>query len=319
MSSQKTKYPMTSTYSVLNLNFSRKLLPFAAILMAMPAFCQGTTNGKASFDVASVRQNKSKGGASANIDLTSADGPIATGGLYQARNIALIQYIAFAYKLKQIQLQSAVTQAPWTAEDRFDIEARAEGNPTKEQYRMMMRSLLADRFKLVVHFDTRQVPLYALVLAKPGKLGPNLRLHQADDPVCANPPDFPASGLVTEVDAAGFPKMCGGPFGMKPSQLGQIRNGGRNVAMERFATVIPGVAEVDRPMVDETGLKDTVDYTLEWKQIAASAKANANPEPDESILTFDVALKQQLGIKMVAKKGPMEFFVVDHIEHPSEN
>ena len=68
---------------------------------------------------------------------------------------------------------------PWTTEDRFDIEARAPGNPTKADYRLMMQSLLADRFKLTVHYETRVVPLFELVLAKPGKFGPQLRLHRA--------------------------------------------------------------------------------------------------------------------------------------------
>jgi uncharacterized protein (TIGR03435 family) len=75
---------------------------------------------------------------------------------------------------------------PWTTEDRFDIEARAQGNPKKADYRLMMQSLLADRFQLKVHYETRVVPLYVLVLAKPGKFGPRLRLHQADDPYAPN-------------------------------------------------------------------------------------------------------------------------------------
>jgi uncharacterized protein (TIGR03435 family) len=278
---------------------------------------QTAAGGKMSFDVASVRQNKTINKASMNVDPTSGNEMVPTGGLYSARNIVLAQYIAFAYKLTNRQLQSVVSQVPWVSEDRFDIEARAEGNPTKDQYRLMMQSLLADRFKMAVHFETRQVPLYGLVLAKPGKLGPQLRLHRADDPVCTTPADVlrgPAP-----VDAEGFPERCGGPQGMNPSIPGRMKSGGRDVPMSRFAAILTGVGVVDRPMVDQTGLQGTVDYSLEWMQVAANVPFSAEFHPDESAPTFGEALKEQLGLKMVSQKGPVDFFVVDHVEHASEN
>ncbi len=145
-----------------------------------------------------------------NISPLLGDGPVPPGNLYLAKNIKLIQFIAFAYSLTQIQLRSLELRVPWTTEDRFDIEARAPGNPTKADYRLMMQSLLADRFKLAVHYETRVVPLYVLVLAKPGKFGPQLRLHRADDPICAK-----AAALAgpPEADAEGYPEACGGPLG----------------------------------------------------------------------------------------------------------
>jgi uncharacterized protein (TIGR03435 family) len=148
--------------------------------LPVPAW-QTAAGGKLSFEVASVRQNKTNDKPSMNVDPTTFESFSPTGGLYSARNIVLVQYIAFAYKLNNKQLQSVVSQVPWTMTTRFDIEARGEGNPTKDQYRLMMQSLLAERFKLTVHFETRQVPVYGLVLAKPEKLGPQLRVHQPDD------------------------------------------------------------------------------------------------------------------------------------------
>lgn len=100
------------------------------------------------FEVASVRPNKSDNKGFMNVNPTGGDNFTPTGGLYVARNIVLVSYISFSYKLTMKQLQSVVSQVPWITEDRFDIEARAEGNPTKDQYRQMMQSLLADRFKL---------------------------------------------------------------------------------------------------------------------------------------------------------------------------
>jgi uncharacterized protein (TIGR03435 family) len=279
------------------------------------------TGNTPEFEVASVRQNKSNGDASINVDPTFSDGPVPAGGLYLARNIKLIQFIAFAYRLTTIQLRSLESAVPWTTEERFDIDARAEGNPTKVQYRLMMQALLADRFQLKVHYETRQTPIYALVLAKPGKIGPRLRLHQPDDPVCTVAQAVPPSGSgwsPTGADAEGFPLACGMTI-MKRSVAGRMMAGGRDVPMSRFAAIITGVGQVDRPMVDQTGLNGNVDYTLEWKQVAANMGIGSTSEPDDSAPTFEEALRQQLGIKMASQEGPVEFFFVDHIEQPSPN
>lgn len=97
-------------------------------------------------------------------------------------------------------------------------------------------------------------------------------------------------------------------------------SGGRNVTMARFAAITPnGVGAVDRPVVDQTGLKGTVDYSLEWIQVAANVRFGAEFHPDESAPTFEQAMRQQLGIKMVSQKSPVDFFVVDHVERPSPN
>ena len=270
------------------------------------------------FEVASVRQNKSNTEGSMNVAPLLSDTPVSTGGLYAARNIKLIQYIAFAYRLTLPQLQSVVSQAPWVAEDRFDIEARAAGDPTMAQYRLMVQALLADRFKLVVHYETRRVPVYALRLAKAGKLGPQLRLHRKDDPVCSVQAASTEEGS-PGVDAEGFPTVCGGPLGLRPSSSCRMKSGGRDLSLAKFAAIETGVGMVDRPMVDETGLKDTVDYSLEWRkgQGQGNVKFGQGPEPDDSAPTFREALEDQLGIRMVSTEAPIELFFVDHVEHPS--
>ena len=292
-----------------------------AVKTSIPQW-QTAAGGKRSFEVASIRQNKTGGKSSMNVDPTPDDNFSSTGGLYVAKNIVLAQFVAFAYKLTNKQLQSFESQVPWSMEDLFDIEARAEGNPTKDQYRLMMQSVLADRFQMTVHFETREVPLYALALTKPGKLGPQLRLHRADDPVCAPSPATPLPKPVNRqfpADAEGFPLACMGPLGMAPSSPGLFKNGGRDVPMARFAAILTGVGGVDRPMVDETGIEGTVDYFLEWKQGGDPARTDAGSDSGVLGPTFEQALKEQLGIKMVSQKGPVEFFVVDHIEHPSAN
>jgi uncharacterized protein (TIGR03435 family) len=278
---------------------------------------------KIEFEVASVRQNKTNETPSVNVDPTQNDGPVSTGGLYRAKNIKLIQFISFAYKLTLAQLQSVVSQVPWTDEDRFDIEARAQGNPTKDQYRLMMQSLLADRFKLAVSFESRIVPRYALVLLKQGEFGPQLRLHRADDPFCnpasAQEPSNTGGAPNYQVDAEGFPETCGGPLGMKATSPGRMKSGGRDVPMSRFAAVITGVGVVDRPLVDETGIKGNIDYVFEWAKVEANTGFGARFEPDESAPTFEEALRQQLGLRMVPEKGPVTVVRIEHLEHPTPN
>jgi uncharacterized protein (TIGR03435 family) len=303
-----------------NAKYRKLLLGMISLLCAIApvAFCQvkkGSTENLA-FEVASVKSNKSDGEAYMNISPILGDAPVPAGGLYLARNIKLIQFIAFAYSLTQIQLRSVELRTPWTTVDRFDIEARATGSPTKAQYRLMMQSLLAERFKLVAHYETRVVPVYVMALAKPGKLGPQLRLHRADDPACAATPPSPPPG---EADAQGFPETCGGPQSMQPSTPGRMKTGGRDVSMARFAAIITGVGVVDRPMIDQTGIKGTIDYSLEWRRVSIQLPPGATVEPDEDAPTFQQAMKEQLGIRMVSRKGPSELFFIDHVEKPSEN
>jgi uncharacterized protein (TIGR03435 family) len=98
-----------------------------------------------------------------------------------------------------------------------------------------------------------------------------------------------------------------------------MRWGGRDIPMSRFATVMVGVGVVGRPMVDETGIKGNVDLQLEWMKVAANVTNPQDFHPDEDAPTFVEALKEQLGLKLVPEKGPVEVFVVDHVEHPSAN
>jgi uncharacterized protein (TIGR03435 family) len=277
--------------------------------------------GTMSFEVASVRQNKTGGKSSMNVDPTNGDHFTPTGGLYVAKNIPLAEFVAFAYKLTNRQLGTFESQVPWSLNDLFDIEARADGNPTKDQYRLMMQSLLADRFKMAIHFETREVPVYALVLAKSGRLGPQLRLHRADDPRCDTnaPAPKPERGRFA-ADADGFPlAACEATVQMVPSAPGRLKGGGRDIPMTLLADKIGGSGVIDRPVVDETGIRGNVDYSLEWQLAAANLVPGQAFNPDESAPSIDQALKQQLGIKLVSKKGPAEFFVVDHLEHPSPN
>ncbi|HTW66776.1 MAG TPA: TIGR03435 family protein [Bryobacteraceae bacterium] len=104
------------------------------------------------------------------------------GGRF-SNSAPLWAYIGFAYKIDGLPSEERLpAQLPKWANENYVIEAIAEGNPAKDQMRLMMRSLLADRFKLRVHFETREGPVLALTLVTPGKLGPKLRPHSEGPP-----------------------------------------------------------------------------------------------------------------------------------------
>jgi uncharacterized protein (TIGR03435 family) len=157
--------------------------------------------------------------------------------------------------------------------------------------------------------------VFALVEAKPGKLGPQLRMHRADDPVCT-------AASKASVSAEGgdlYPATCGGIMGMKPSAPGRMKEGARNIPLSVMVSQLTGVGDVGRPMIDQTGIEGNVDFSLEWAQVAANVPAGVEFHPDESAPAFETALKEQLGLKLVAEKGAASFFTVDHLEHPSVN
>ena len=135
--------------------------------------------GKESFEVASVRPSLPDSRRRDNIDLGPMDSFSLQGGIFST-NVSLDSYIIFAYKIADAsQYESLNAQLPKWAKSpaKFDIEARVEGSPSKDQLRFMVQSLLEDRFKLAIHTETKQRSVYALVLNTPEKLGPQLKAH----------------------------------------------------------------------------------------------------------------------------------------------
>ena len=240
--------------------------------------------------------------------------------MFRATNFPLLDYLVFAYKLTDNDEQSLLSQLPkWTMTDRFDIQGRAAGNPTKDQMRLMMQSLLADRFRLAVHYETRQVPVFALILDQPGKLGPLLRKH-ADDSPCPMNPVVPSPAPAAPAQFREFPAACGGVMPMAPSVPGRFRAGARNISMALLASSMTGGNGVDRPILDKTGLTGMFDCAIEYTpQIDGSWPPDAVAHRDLTGPTFIQALQEQLGLRLEPETGPMEFLVVDYVEEVPAN
>ena len=291
--------------------------------LAAPAAAQTSPGTQLAFEVASVKPNKSDAPPYSNFPLNAGDFYVPNGGLFSAKNLPLVTYIFFAYKIQGNQAQSLIPQLPgWVLTEHFDIEARADGNPTKDEMRTMMRSLLADRFKFAVHFEKREVPVLAFVVAKPGKIGPQLQQHPSDENCQseAAPPSAGTPDALMQTVAGGLPLLCNGILGLPPSVPGRSRLGGRNVTIAFMADLLSQRVTLGRPMIDATGLTGTFDFLLEFtpeSQGATPPGLNAPLDPDGP--TFEEALREQLGLKLESRKTSMDVLVMDHVEHPSEN
>ncbi len=278
--------------------------------------------GKMAFDVASVKVNKSDDrGMNANFPLTLGLNFAVVGNLFSVTNAPLRMLIGFAYKLSVGQTRFLMPGLPsWVDEMRFDINARAAiDNPTKDQFRLMVQSLLADRFKLAMHHATRQLPILELVLSKPGKTGPQLT-HHVDDAKCGavGRPDAPPE----PGDLSPFP--CGMiMIGPAPSSVpGRVRGGGRDVSMDYIAAFLNGTGlqgvSSDLLVVNGTGLDGEYDF---WMEMVPQFNGPAQPAipPDPNGPTFLEALQDQLGLKLKSTTSPVDILVIDHIEEPSPN
>jgi hypothetical protein len=173
---------------------------------------QTAAGGKMAFEVASVRLAKPGTFTLPSLAWTrylDRGDAKPTGGRFSA-SVPLGRYIFFAYKLEGFQIKEMLAQLPKWADDAYAINAKAEGNPTKDQMRLMMQSLLADRFKLRLHFATKEVPVLALTLVKPGKLGPKLRPH-SEGPPCPDSfeMDKPFTPIPPAKPGVAWPPQCG--------------------------------------------------------------------------------------------------------------
>jgi uncharacterized protein (TIGR03435 family) len=247
----------------------------------------------AKFDVASIKPNNS-GANTIRIR-------IAPGGRLTAANAPLRLLIASAYQMRPFLLSGG---PPWLNSAKYDIEAKGPlkpGIPVNEQISQMLQNLLADRFQLKVHRESRERPLYVLLIDNNGP-----KLKRASDDPCFDP----TSGMAPPAQSPGQPllRVCGGVNGDRGRMLGT------KVTMKHLALVLSNT--LDRTVLDKTGLDGTYDFNLKWTpdELEAGALPPENSEP--SIFT---AVREQLGLRIESQRGPVEILVIDHAEKPSEN
>jgi bla regulator protein blaR1 len=284
---------------------------------------QADAGGHMSYEVASIRPGDPGKFIPPTIDLSIEDTPITPGGAFIA-DFSLPIYIEFAYKilLTREQEQAMVAHLPkWVGAQPFVIEGKApKADVTKDQMRLMMQSLLADRFKLAVHFETNDRPVLALVLTQLGTPGPRLRPHSqglACNAKWTAPPDRTSPSVLP----GEFVPSCGIFQAINVADH-TILFGARNVTLQAIATnlaTLPPVAEFGRPVVNRTGLAGTYDFSVNWLPDRSASASGAGEPPDAQGPSFLEALKEQLGLKLKPTRAAVRTLVIDHVEEPSPN
>ena len=231
---------------------------------------------------------------------------IMPGGALQVTNMPLKMLLTFAYDVRDFQVSGG---PGWVGSERYDINAKSEpsagsqtapDDPRKltddqrktagQQMRQRLQALLAERFLLAIHHETKEAPIYALVVAKNG------------------------------------PKLQESKEGVGPSLMGRSRGQfeGKGALMEMLANVLS--MQVGRPVVDKTGLTGKYDFKLEWTPDPGQGPGplgapgpDAPPPPDPNGPSLFAAVQEQLGLRLESTKGPVETIVIDRVEKPSEN
>jgi uncharacterized protein (TIGR03435 family) len=302
-----------------NMSIGRKTLLLTAIsavigvpvaigmMNGLPLQTQTQRMGRLRFAVASIRENKSK-------DFRNAGFQFLPGGRFVAKNIPIYMTIANAYNLP-FQSPRLTGGPDWIHEAAYDIEAKAEegaiptgvsGKDRDDKIRLMIQTLLADRFKLVMRHETKELPVYAVVVIKSG---PKLQKATVDEKECANrPTDW------------GDRSAC------------HSFQGGQGRGLHADSVTINDIASAvsnwsDRPVIDKTGLDGLYKIDSEgWVPMRPRMPRPPGQEPTaEDIAMADPGrptlfqIFDRLGLKLDAQKAPVEMFVIESIERPSEN
>jgi len=216
-------------------------------------------------------------------------------GRFTATNVSLTLLIALAYQVRQSEIFGGPA---WIVSDKYDVNGKAaDSNVTADQSRLMLQRLLEDRFKLMVHRETKEMPVYVLLPAKNG-----LKIQAAKEGSCVESSNSPRTSTA--------PPICGSIIVMANGLAG------RRMSMAQLANSLSGI--VGPPVIDKTGYAAHFDFQLEFSR-ELTVQANAATPTDTSEPSIFTALQEQLGMKLEANKGPVEVLVIDRAERASAN
>ena len=252
-----------------------------------------TASAQGRFEVASVRPSED---TSPNAMRWSY-----ANGRLTALNVSLRMLISAAYSVPQrALLDSQIVGAPsWFSSDRFDIVANAPAVDAAS-LEVMLRQLLEDRFRLKAHTETRLRPVYDLTLAsKDGTLGPNMRRNTSD---CA----------AVAATSQTVPQ-CGGTV-----SPGTLKTSGASMA--QIVGGLQRLPNVDRIIIDRTGLTGAFDVDLAWMPERPGAADGSNASrADLGGPSLFTALREQLGLRLEPATGPVSILVIDSVSRPTAN
>ena len=264
----------------------RLLTASAWLLLYLPVAAQSPER---SFDVVSIKRNVS-GGQDFSINPQ-------TGSTFNTTNTTLAGVIMRAYRVKNL------AGAPeWLDTDHYDIIAKANARSTNDEVNAMLRTMFRERLKLAVHIEPREIPVYALEVARPNHAG--LKPLTLDcDKVQTERDAALKAGQPPPTNSSGAP-LCGYTWS------GAINSGG--LTMQAFAGMLDFVA--GRVVVDRTGLQGRYEFSVRFSPPGVRSAGGPDDPPD-----FFTALQEQLGLRLQATRAPVDTLVIDHVERPDEN
>lgn len=227
--------------------------------------------------------------------------PLQPGGLWRAVGLTLREFVRLAYGNPVALLKSQIVGGPaWVDADRFEIVAKVPDavllDDPSHPVSMMLRGLLEERFKLALHRETRQLPVFEMVLAAgTPQMNPRFRRTTTE---CVS---FMARSASVAGPGCGFRRFDGGLAGS-------------GITMAVLAGVLSQQPEIDRVVIDRTSLAGEFDLNLEYQPFATATDTSGAAGP--SLFT---ALQEQLGLKLQSTRGPVEVRVIDHAEQPVTN
>jgi uncharacterized protein (TIGR03435 family) len=260
-----------------------------AVALALTVVALDAQTSKPTFEVASVKKR-----AAPPVLSTFANPNVTRGATFSMPSATVASLIEFAYSVRDTR----IVDAPgWIRTDLFEVQGRAATEQSTEQLRLMVQSLLEERFKLVARREAREMSHFSLLLVRSdGRLGPTLQQRDCRDP-------------------ATRPKRPDAPNGA--SQLGGCGT---------ISTLAETASRWMRlPVIDRTGLEGTFDYFLFASSEDApqvnipGAPIFIRPPADPSLPSFRDALRNQLGLKLESVRGPVDVIVIDSVQQPTEN
>jgi uncharacterized protein (TIGR03435 family) len=261
-----------------------------AVAVVTTAYAQ--ESARLEFDVASIKR--------ASAEFGARSGFIPTPGRFVAENVSAQSLVGFAFRDTADEVKGA---SDWARSDRYNVTATLPRKATVSETALMLRNLLVDRFRLVAHIESEERNVLALLRVDPTRpLAQGLRRIDED---CTQPRDQPGSPPpLRQIETAEMPACLS-------VNNGRILNSG-GMPMKMLAAQATSL--VGRKVIDQTGLSGSYRFVLRYSRPEPNAPPATDDYPD-----ITTALREQLGLKLVPTKAPVNVVVVDRLKPPSEN
>jgi len=283
------------------------LRPIIIAVAGFPLLSQVVQPTKPSFEAASIKP--SKPGTRAYVS--------SIGDRFVATGYTLRMLLIRAYADRPVLKNQIIGGPSWIDTDVFDIEPKGDGHPIPpREMQLRLQALLEDRFQLQLHPENREMPVFSLVISKSGQ-----KVKRSTDQTPPDPRANTSEPALRRNDPNYVPDLPRGQFGMRNTPSGMVLTG-TAIPISTFANLLQ--AQVDRPVLDKSGLTGLFDLRLKFTPSPLSTNEGVTGQNAASSIepigpSLFSALENQLGLRLESAKGSIEVFVIDRVQKPSQN